>query len=362
MSKILPALELAKLVPRVDFNPPQLRKEILMHGMKVDWEMASFCACQQRLTVSSSLVTMTADTKEKRSDCPNCKGNGWVHHSKQEIPALVMSASREPERFANYGIHARGMAKITTLPEHLVSFMDRFTLKDSVMTYSETREHKTQTEGVRYPIINRTFKVGTVGNQTVPNSVTIGVLHCNVTDVEGRIITVGGVPLVLAEGTDFTVSSGKMDWTIGAVANSPNPSATFTAPDTIVRGDGGSWITDGFSAGSQITTANATLAANNGTRYIESLTATTIILRTIDTVTTSVDPTATFTGGTAPVVGAKYSLQYYCHPVYICKSNPYTYRDTFIQEKTANPSFSSLPVLSECWLEWLGDESGSQGI
>ena len=322
--------------------------------------MAALCACQQRLTLSSSLISMTGDTLEKRSNCPNCRGRGWVHHSKQEIPALVLSSSREPERFANYGLNSKGMAKITTLPEHLVSFMDRFTLKDSVMTYTENRERKTSPESLRYPVVDRTFKIGTVGNQVVPNTVTIGALHCNATDSEGRIITAVGEPAVLSEGTDFTVTNtGQIDWSLGDSASTPaNPAGVdFVLPRNIERNDGGSWITDGFSAGSRIEISGAGTPGNDGIKYIESLTATTITLREEDSVTLSPgDTSASFTGGKAPAVGSRYGIQYYCHPVYVCKSNPYTYRDTFVQRKTANPEFTSLPVLSECWLEWLGDD------
>lgn len=333
--------------------------------MKVDWEMASLCACNQQIKISTSLITMEGDSFEKRSDCPNCKGRGWVHHSKQEIPALVLSASRDPERFKLYGMAARGMVKITTLSEHLVSFMDRFTLKDSVMTYSESTKRLATTEFARYPIVKRTFSVGSGPSNTTPETVTIGVLHCNVTDANGVIVTDDNGPVVLSEDSDFTVSNdGKIDWTLGdGASTAANPAGVdFTGTTAITRKDGGSWIADGFKSGARITIANATNTLNNGTKYISSLTATTINVRTVDGVAASAGDTAvSFSGGKAPAVGCRYSLQYYCHPVYICKSNPHTYRDTFVLEKSANPTFTSLPVLSECWLEWLGDDAGSGG-
>jgi hypothetical protein len=54
-----------------------------------------------------------------------------------------------------------------------------------------------------------------------------------------------------------------------------------TAPtkDTITRNDGGSWITDGFTAGKGIRVANATNSANNGCYIVDSSTASVLTLK-----------------------------------------------------------------------------------
>lgn len=49
-----------------------------------------------------------------------------------------------------------------------------------------------------------------------------------------------------------------------------------SSPDTIVRNDAGSWITDGYVVGGQVTVLNATTPGNNGTYYIGAVTASTL--------------------------------------------------------------------------------------
>ena len=51
-----------------------------------------------------------------------------------------------------------------------------------------------------------------------------------------------------------------------------------SGPDTIVRSDGGSWITDGFVDGQSITVGDADESANNGIFTVDSVTATTLTL------------------------------------------------------------------------------------
>lgn len=48
--------------------------------------------------------------------------------------------------------------------------------------------------------------------------------------------------------------------------------------------------------------------------------------------------------GKAPVVGAWYSMCYYAAPRYVVVDYPHSFRDTWIQKKTPEPTFAPLPV------------------
>jgi hypothetical protein len=64
--------------------------------------------------------------------------------------------------------------------------------------------------------------------------------------------------------------------------------------DQIVRSDGGSWITDGYRLGGQVTVRNAAVTANNGTYEILAITATTLDIATASLTADSGDTAAVF--------------------------------------------------------------------
>lgn len=54
-----------------------------------------------------------------------------------------------------------------------------------------------------------------------------------------------------------------------------------------------------------------------------------------------------------PVVGARWSISYYGHPVYLVTDLPHPYRDTRVKFKLPAVSFVSLPINAICALEFL---------
>ena len=74
--------------------------------------------------------------------------------------------------------------------------------------------------------------------------------------------------------------------------------ATFTdgagGSDTIVRNDAGSWVTDGYRVGAQVTVLNATTGINNGTYLIEAVTASDLTIPTGSITADTADNTVTF--------------------------------------------------------------------
>lgn len=64
--------------------------------------------------------------------------------------------------------------------------------------------------------------------------------------------------------------------------------------DSVVRNDGGSWLTDGFAVGKNLVVTNATTGANNGTFPILDASASTLEVATASFTADTDDNTATF--------------------------------------------------------------------
>lgn len=209
---ILPGLKPKKNGPRSDFANDELRKNIFKYGHEVTWEMANLCPCGRQISTSDGGFTI--DTREKTVSCTSCDGRGVIYHSSQDIKALVSDASRDPKRWAVWGEHASGALQLTLLPEHLPGFLDRFTLKNNVMVYRERKKRKATVESLRYPVVVRSLKVGTVADNTVSETKQVGVLSCRKASATGVIVAgelVGGV--------DFVINNnGQIDWTLGDTA------------------------------------------------------------------------------------------------------------------------------------------------
>jgi len=208
---VLQALAPNKERPRIDIAYTDLRKEIFRHGVDVFWEMAAVCPCGRKLSDFATSPTRY-ETNEPVPSCVKCKGKGYIYHSKQEIKAVVQDASRDPDRWKVFGEHAAGSATFTTLPEHLPSFLDKFTLKDSTILYRERRKRTIDPkESLRYPVVTRTFTLGDTADPTIPVDTTMGVVHAISADVDGVIID-----NELVENTDFSITAdGKIDWALG---------------------------------------------------------------------------------------------------------------------------------------------------
>lgn len=212
---LLPGLKPKKLDPRVDFAPEEFRKEIWAKGLRLRWEMAAECPCGRVLSAGG----LTGGTREKRTDCPGCGGRGRVYHSAQVVPGIVSSADKKPERFALYGEFAHGMVRITLLPEHMPTFLDRFTLLDSVLVYTEVRTRKATIESLRYPVVTRQLALGTLDEPETKVEASVGVLYAARAGLDGTLVVDGqGHPVELRQGVDFAVTeAGHVDWTPGDV-------------------------------------------------------------------------------------------------------------------------------------------------
>lgn len=215
-----PSRQPSKIRPRVDFDAEKFRKLVFSKGVDLEWEQCAECPCHRSVNdFSLSLIETTSQaTGEARPDCPLCEGRGYFWHSKQEIRAIVTGSSANSNAFAIYGEYARGMVNITTLPEHLPAYGDRFTVLDSVRVFRETKIRSSNAiESTRYPIQGRTLDLNT-------GLSTVKVLRLQYANADGTSL----ITNVLTEGVDFTVTAeGALDFTLGDTAQ--------TAPGEGVR-------------------------------------------------------------------------------------------------------------------------------
>lgn len=207
---IIPARVPDKLIPRVDFNPEDFREHLFTKGLRLTWEQASECPCKRQgqgdfVPMASSMVDLLVTkgipsmTGEAKAECPICHGNGYFHHSSQSIVAIVTRLGADPKGFPGWGEWVKGVAFVTTLPEHVPAYQDRFTLTDSVLIYRETRRRGTgPRDDLRYPIVERLL-------DTTPTPIAASVLYC-------VKIGVAGAAKEMVLGTDFKVVSGQVEW------------------------------------------------------------------------------------------------------------------------------------------------------
>lgn len=359
----LPSWTPNKLRPRSDLAIGEFRKNILTHGMRTTWEMAAQCSCSRKMTMTSDSVaslsrTISGDTLEKQPDCPACGGKGWFYHSAQEIKVVALASTRDPSRNAEGYIWADTPSgiKLSMLPEHLPGYMDRFTMLDNTMSYSDVlvRGENTGSSALidilKYPVASRTLLLGDPSDTTVKNVTSIDVLYCRKADLNGRMLD-----QELVKDTDFEIESdGNINWSIGSQASTAaggGSRVNWSSDGTVTRSVG-SWVDDGWKVGAHVVVVNSKDGSNDGTFHVTAVTASVLTLDgTITTVTN--DATAEYSGGMAPADGARFSMHYYTHPVFIAKTFPFIYRDTFIKEKEVTPQFKNTLVRVDCWLEWL---------
>jgi hypothetical protein len=211
----MPSRQPNKLRPRVDYRPEDFRKLLFTRGMDLTWEQGQLCPCRRqaldyvgtRMGQADSLG-VKGESSEPRPDCDLCEGSGYFWHSAQTVKALVTRAASTPEAYAAWGERARAMVFLTLLPEHVPTFLDRFTMKDSVITFRESRlRTSSAVEALRYPIVTRSLDLA--AGQT-----DVSVLHLQAANSSG----VASASLTKAVGTDFAVTDGKIDWTLGVAA------------------------------------------------------------------------------------------------------------------------------------------------
>jgi len=197
-----------KLTPRADFKPEQFRKTIFSHGLNVRWQQASECPCSQDSSdygfTTSTLASSSGALNKSRSDCPVCKGRGYLYHSSQTIKAVVTGARKQDDRFSQVGAseYSEGSIGLTLLPEHLPAFGDKFTLLQSAIVYRETLVKSAgNTDNTRYPIVSREHDL-------TGGKISFGVRYLIPANDQNEVVQNTN----LVENTDYTINNGVITW------------------------------------------------------------------------------------------------------------------------------------------------------
>lgn len=213
MAAILPVAPPPKLTPRADFNELELRKFFFNHSIRVQWEQAAICPCGQVVTESAFGIELpSTNSNQRRVDCTLCRGTGYFHHSAQEIKAFILSFSANNELFSRFGMEVeRGSVSVTTLPEHLLSRLDRLTALDMVMVVQDVDTRRGALSPLRHTIAPRTL--GLVGGTQ-----TVSVL-------QARSAKLDGLPLAdMTLGVDYTIdANNNIVWALGDVTGKAPP-------------------------------------------------------------------------------------------------------------------------------------------
>lgn len=179
---------------RVDFFNDEFKRLLAQKGLRCQWTQRVECPCSistQEYSLDLRAINDEFFEQGNHPECPTCEGSGLATSISQEIKAIVTGINSDYDS-NDFGTVILPEIKITLLPEHLVSFGDRFTLLDSSMVRQEilSMDNAVQQGAVfdvplSYPAVTRTLELE-------PDNVQRTILSVFFTDDQGR--TVGELP------------------------------------------------------------------------------------------------------------------------------------------------------------------------
>lgn len=356
----------AKLGTPVGLNPDTFRRLIFRRGSRVLWEKAARCPC----TVTGSLGEATqTPTQENLSTCPECFGLGFIHHDPQEIQAVVLAASKNPVFYQLYGEHAKGMAMVTVLPEHMPKSWDRFTVLDSVHAVSEPiRERTGAKERLRYPVASADLELGEDYDQTVRTMTPWNGVYIRRANASGQLVTE-----TLTQDIDYRITDeGELEWLSGSGEYATGEFVGEAEPFTVIPAG------TRFEAGILTFVSTQEVEADENGDFTVTLRCETageignvptpgfkvVSIDAIDgfpanSEAESVEGTSGGVDGNAPAVGERYSIDYWARPTYVVNDTPHPHRDSWTAAKVeGGVQWARYPVQVHCWLETMGPPHG----
>lgn len=235
MTQFLPVPPPNKVTPRADHQYLQYQQQIYSDGVWAIWEQAAECPCRQRSTEILPDIPGSGTTwsREPRPECPVCGGAGYYLHSQQEIRCLALGVQAKTTIPGQGAVaeYADGECHFTFQFQHVPSYLDRITLRDSIMVYRETRQRQIvdgEPETIsqtRYPIRSQTYTLLT-GPGGAAESVVVNVLALQSSLADGTTTP----DLQLVRGVDYTVTEdGRIDWTLGDITGKAPPGGGWYA-------------------------------------------------------------------------------------------------------------------------------------
>jgi hypothetical protein len=202
----------APLKGRADFSKSEFDSVVAGFGFNCVWEQAIICPCRNN-----------SQTEQPDPLCSNCDGGGREYYNPKSIRAVFMQPEFEPDSLKTYGEWWGGKSVITVRAENPVGYLDRLTVKDVVIWYSEIIKRKAgETASLRYPVASRTMSY--VHEKTGEAR--------DITESIDRLSCMrGGKRVVLDKDVDFVVTGdGKIDFSKGdAMGTAPPVGAHFSA-------------------------------------------------------------------------------------------------------------------------------------
>jgi hypothetical protein len=162
----------------VDFTPEAFNTLISEKGYDVLWEKMTHCSWRS-----------PQDPTRHDINCGQCD-NGWFYYDPRTIRVALMGLNRS-QSFMQQGMIQHGSAQMVTASENEIGFFDRITLLNSYMRFAELVVRTSGVDSPRYPAI--------------------------------KLLDVRDKSRAYTQGTDFKLSSGKIEWLGGA-----GPSANVT--------------------------------------------------------------------------------------------------------------------------------------
>lgn len=108
---------------RIEYTFNRLTKMVDDRGINVYWEKSYFCTCRNKMTNAPNPA------------CPYCHGRG-ISYLEPVQTKLVIQKQKLDEQNTYYGLFSSGTAVATTYPNTLITFRDRITLPDVIISNS----------------------------------------------------------------------------------------------------------------------------------------------------------------------------------------------------------------------------------
>lgn len=206
---------------RSDFDEVAFKELIDGWGLECLWEQAADCPCRNN-----------DQTDQPDINCPVCDGKGTEYYNPTTINGVFAAAATfSPDEMHQAGQVWTGELQCTVRPEFTMGYLDRLTLLNSVLWYSETiprlpasDRHVIAAGGyqpLRYPVASRLIEY--VKDDDIE-------CHSSLVENVDRLTWFRGSTLVIAErDTDFVVTAdGRIDFTLGdATDNAPPVGVLF---------------------------------------------------------------------------------------------------------------------------------------
>ena len=209
---------------RPEFTTDNLLWLIEQRAVKALWETAVQCPCGHK------------GENAPDETCPFCGNEGYIYPKSQVVRVVVVGISDRVDLYGERGnIMTPGRASFACKYEHAPTLLDRITLLDNRISFSDLLERKSTVaspvERLRYPVFAQAYRKRTDPEPwDGPATGSIDVVYLIPQAADGYPLRDShGALKPLVKGTDFDLTvNGWIDWTKGDVLHTaPEPGAQF---------------------------------------------------------------------------------------------------------------------------------------